>query len=167
MTSGPFSVFPAAFLLEEQLQPELDVAGAARAEHWVIALHVGRVTGTTELAGCARIQSRIVRGGNCEVGAVKYIEELRPELRRVPFLKLPLLTDREIHVVVVRHAEPVAAGVAYGSESRGRQKPAALCVAAISCECGVGQRRELGVATVRSFCRCLTRCRGIRYCGFR
>jgi len=68
MTSGPFSVFPAAFLLEEQLQAELDVARAARAEHGIIALHIRRRTGATELARGTRIQSRIVRGGNCDVG---------------------------------------------------------------------------------------------------
>src|SRR5260370_11633604 len=104
MQSGPFSVFPAAFLLEEQFQAELDVARAARAEHGIIALDIGRGAGAPELARCARIQSRGVRGGNCGIRAIKYIEELRPGQRGEPLPELPGLSYREVHVVVVRKA---------------------------------------------------------------
>src|SRR4029077_9735324 len=146
--------------LEEQLQAELDVTRAARAEHGVIPLNIRRGARTTELARCARIQSPRVRGGNCEVGAVKYVKELHPELRRVPFFKFPLLADRKIDVVVVRYAEDVPAGITYSSQSRGRQKPAALCVTAIIRQCGVGQRRELGIAGIRSLGGSFARSRG-------
>src|SRR5438309_2160254 len=121
---------------------------------------LGRGTGTTELACGARIQPPRVRGRNCKVGAIECIKELRPELRRVPFLKLPLLADREIHIVIVRHAEPVAAGVAHSSESRGRQKAAVLRVAAIIRQRRVGQRDELGIPGIRSLGGGLARCRG-------
>jgi hypothetical protein len=58
-------------LLEKQLQAELDVARAARAEYGIVTLHIGRRAGTTELARRARIQSPRIRSGDCEIGAVK------------------------------------------------------------------------------------------------
>ena len=145
-------------LLEKQLQTELDVARAARAEYGIVTLHIRRRAGTTELARRARSRPQ-----NCG-GTAKSarLNKLKNSARNVPstVLKPPLLADRKIYVVVIRYTEPVAARIAYSSQSRGRQKPTALRVTAIIRECSIGQRHELGIPSVRNFCGALACCRG-------
>ena len=64
------------------------------------------------------------------VGTVEEIEELRPELRAIPFLEFPDLSHRKIHVVIVWATEYAAACVTDSSVSGRSQNASVLHVAA-------------------------------------
>src|SRR5580700_6205958 len=68
---------------EEQLKSKLDMARPTRAQHRVVASEVRRCAGTTELPACTRIGDPRPWG---EVGTVKDIEELKPQLSSHAFL---------------------------------------------------------------------------------
>ena len=50
-----------------------------------------------------------------EIGPVKKIKELRPELGAVPFLELPSLRHRKVDVIIVWATEDVAVRVTQSS----------------------------------------------------
>jgi hypothetical protein len=108
--------------LEQQLQAELDVARTSRSEHRVRVEGgtVRRAARATELAIEAPIGIGLAWNSN-EVGAVKQIEEFRPELGAISFLELPGLRDRKVNVVILRPAEDIAAGVSDRSKRGGCQ----------------------------------------------
>ena len=104
--------------LEAQLQAELDRTWAARSEHRVgVSRFIWRDAGTTELTAGTRIAT-----GVCEVGTVEKVEEVHPELCAKPFLELPVLGNREIHIVKRLATEEVGGRVTHSSVSGGESE---------------------------------------------
>jgi len=75
--------------LEDQLQRELDLAGRGNG----IGDESG--VGVSDCRGDEGLPS-LFPGGPAEIGAIEYVEELRPELQVIVFSKVDVLQEREV-----------------------------------------------------------------------
>ena len=150
---GPFSRLTDGIdLLERQLQAQLRFARGARPQHGVgESGAVRRGAGAAESAAGAGIR-RSWRG---KVGPVEQVEELDSERGGIPLLELPLLGNRQIHVVEGRPAEYVLRQVAHGSVSGRSEHVAVLHVASGVLESRERECLQLGIARIGSDCRSL------------
>ncbi len=82
-------MFLSFFPLEDQLQRELDLAGTGIGvvDASGVGVSDGRAgEGLPSLCG----------GWSAEIGAIEYVEELRPELQVIVFSKVDVLKEREV-----------------------------------------------------------------------
>src|SRR5712664_1124594 len=120
--SGPFLISIGQQRLEDELQSQLDGAGAARAENGIEGCYVRSGTSAAERAGrrICRSPTAVTIGAAPRIGKVRVVENietLSTELRPDPFRKFEFLSDGENKVVEACVTEDVAAHV---PESVGR-----------------------------------------------
>ena len=122
------------FWLEEQLQAQLNGAGAARAENRIGAADVR----SDAAASKSSANRRIVRRGPATLAAVRIgerdsveqVKEFGPELRREPFLKFETLAYGHVPIPEASIAEDIASGGAERSDRRRNQDGIAQGIAA-------------------------------------
>jgi len=148
MRSGPF-LFPAAFLLRRQLQPNWMWPGARPAR----CCPAHRAC-TAQRTGYSRPIHPECSGGTAKSARLNRLKTPPGTSVNVPLSSF--LADHRSRCN--SNAENVAGRLPTVRKRRVRMPPA-LCVAAV-CERSSAQRRELGIASVRSLGGRLARCRG-------
>ena len=105
------------------------MARTARPEH-----SVARIRRTRSVTESSAFALGRIGAGCCEIGTIKEIENLQPELGAKAFLELPKLQNRKIHIFIGWAGEDALACVTNGSVSRRSQNASVLNVASVICE---------------------------------
>src|ERR1700684_3060511 len=127
-------------MLEDELQAELDVAGAAAADDGVGGFDVGRGACEAEVAAREIFADRTER----EDRVVENVEDFAAELQLEAFAEIPGFAERAVPIGKAGAAEDVAAHIAERADGVGIEDGAVLHVATAFLTQTVLERRRVG-----------------------